>query len=73
MIDKSVEACRCVNVNLGHRAIEKVLQRTTRFVLCVEIEQGDQNFIRGEPFGQGNHDAGFSDAALAAHGEDNTL
>jgi hypothetical protein len=51
VIDEAVETCRSVNVDLGHRSVEKMLQRTARLILRIEIEQGDRNFIRGEPLG----------------------
>lgn len=35
MIDKGIEACRGMNVDLGHSAVEKVFQRATRLVLCI--------------------------------------
>ena len=53
MIDKGIETRRSVNVDLGHGAVEKVLQRTTRLVLRIEIEQSDRNLIGGKPLGQG--------------------
>jgi hypothetical protein len=38
MINENVEASRCMDVDLGDRAIEEVLQRATGLIFSIEIE-----------------------------------
>src|SRR6185437_2176349 len=73
MIDKGIQAGRSMNVDLGDRPIEEMLERATGFVLCVQVEQGYRNLVCGKPFGQGHHDARLANAAFAAHCENHAL
>ena len=45
MIDEGIETRRGVNIDFGHRPVKKVLQRSTRFILGIEIKQGDGNLV----------------------------
>jgi hypothetical protein len=45
MIDEGIETRGRVNVDLNDGSVEEVLQRTTRFILRVEIEQRDGNLV----------------------------
>ena len=48
-------------------------QRSSRFVLGIEIEQHHADLVRFKPLRQRGDDARFSDAAFAAHGKNDSL
>jgi len=73
MIDEGIQTRRGMNIDFGYGPVEKVLQRSTRFILGIEIEKSDGNLVGLKPISQGDHDAGFADATFAAHGKDDAL
>ncbi len=60
-------------LTLVTRAVEEVLQRPSRLILRIEIEQCDWDLIGFKPLGQGDDNAGFAHSAFATHGEDDSL
>ena len=52
MVDKSVEPRRRVNVDFGDGPVKKMLQRSTRLVLCIKIQKRYLDVVRIEPFRQ---------------------
>src|SRR5579883_1006374 len=73
MVDKAVEASWRVNVHFGDRPIEEMLQRSSGFVLGIEVEQRTRDLVGFKPLCQGDDEAGLADSTLTAHGENDAF
>jgi hypothetical protein len=73
MIDEGIEARWRVNVHLRDGPIEEVLQRSTSFVLRIEVEQCERNLVSLEPLRQRDHQSSLADPAFAAHCENDAF
>jgi hypothetical protein len=72
-LDEHVEPGLSVNVDLSGESVEVVFQAAARFVLGIEIEKRQRDFIGDELLRQMNHEARLSDASLSPFRESDSL